>query len=323
VKDKYPQITKEELVRLKEEGYTNAQMCRYFNAPEQSVSWRLKKYHIKLDHKFISITEKIKKQIIQEYNNGLTIQMVADKLNVSFGVCSGVLKTSKITRSSRDHIYNRKLRPDYFSKIDNEEKAYFLGFLYADGCIKDNGGVTLSLHNDDAYMVKKFAAAIYIEPESLKYDLHCSRQTRITVSNKKIHKDLINLGLIPRKSLTIRFPTQQQVPDSLLRHFIRGVFDGDGCACFKTSSDRDTYHFFSNIASGSRDFILSLKEVLEKYELTPNFGERIPKGYNPIYSLSFTRNASNKKFFEFLYKDVTIFLTRKKAKFDQFIKSVL
>ena len=44
---------------------------------------------------------------------------------------------------------------------------------------------------------------------------------------KKIFKDLIKLGVTPRKSLTLKFPTF--LNEDLMRHFIRGYFDGDGC----------------------------------------------------------------------------------------------
>lgn len=41
--------------------------------------------------------------------------------------------------------------------------------------------------------------------------------------------DLINLGCIPRKTLVLKFPNESTVPKQLIKHFIRGYMDGDGC----------------------------------------------------------------------------------------------
>jgi hypothetical protein len=122
--------------------------------------------------------------------------------------------------------------------------------------------------------------------------------------------DLIKLGLVPKKSLVIKFPTEEQVPKSLHSHYILGYFDGNGTAGANT-----------NISCGSRDFIYALKDVLpceisSIYEKDKN----IVSGQFHCYSLLIGRKKEMIKFYNWLYKDAELFLVRKKAKFEKYLK---
>lgn len=49
------------------------------------------------------------------------------------------------------------------------------------------------------------------------------------IANKHLWEVLNSYGCIPKKSLTLKFPDESIFKDkSLIRHFIRGYFDGDG-----------------------------------------------------------------------------------------------
>lgn len=116
------------------------------------------------------------------------------------------------------HILNKS----YFENVDNEKKAYWLGFLYGDGNISKNKR-QLTLVSKDREHLEKF-----------KRDLDCDYEIkpvnkihRIIISSTKICKDLIQLGCVPHKTFKL-----EKIPDiqtDLIRHFIRGLFDADGC----------------------------------------------------------------------------------------------
>ena len=115
----------------------------------------------------------------------------------------------------------------HFEKIDSEEKAYWLGFLYADGYISfSENKIELSLAEKDVHHIEKFRDFLGINNRI------CYRPSvkayRLSFRSDKCKQDLINQGCTPRKSLTLKFPTSKQVPYELIRHFIRGYFDGDG-----------------------------------------------------------------------------------------------
>lgn len=58
----------------------------------------------------------------------------------------------------------KNINDSFFEKIDTEEKAYFLGLFYADGCNYINGNasrVALSLQEDDKKILEIFNNFIY------------------------------------------------------------------------------------------------------------------------------------------------------------------
>ena len=64
----------------------------------------------------------------------------------------------------------------------------------------------------------------------------------------------MRLGIIPRKSLKIKFPNNKKVPDKYLKHFVRGYFDGDGSISKSKRVD---------FTCGSRVFLIGLRKILE------------------------------------------------------------
>lgn len=132
---------------------------------------------------------------------------------------------------------NLNLNHDIFENIDTEQKAYWLGMLYADGYIKTRKNINsiqicLGLKILDSYHVEKFSkfveSSLPLKTRSTKLG---TDQAMVAVSSVKMGKDLIRHGCVPRKSLILKPPTKTTLPDNLNRHFIRGFFDGDGCIC--------------------------------------------------------------------------------------------
>jgi len=76
-----------------------------------------------------------------------------------------------------------------------------------------------------------------------------------------MYSDLINLGLHPRKSLTINLP---DVPKRYMSHFIRGYFDGDGCINLYRNKNRKGTRLTTIFVSGSKNFLISLNNFLKE-----------------------------------------------------------
>ena len=123
---------------------------------------------------------------------------------------------------------------NHFEKIDTEEKAYWLGFLYADGSVgsKENK-IELGLAEKDLSQVEKFKQFIGLD-NKISYRKN-TKSYRSSFRSQKCKQDLISQGCVPKKSLILTFPTEQQVSHSLICHFMRGYFDGDGW--FTNTSD--------------------------------------------------------------------------------------
>lgn len=151
-----------------------------------------------------------------------------------------------------------KVDDTVFDNIDTEEKAYWLGFIFADGYISaspieenknTNYTFELSLKLSDLEHLKKAKEFFKFKRNILTDSYRC----RLEINSKRLWEKLNNLGCTPRKSLTLEFPNINIFKDkSLIRHFIRGYWDGDGCLTYKrenypTISVLGTFNFLENI----------------------------------------------------------------------------
>lgn len=126
----------------------------------------------------------------------------------------------------------------YFEVVDVPEKAYWLGLLYADGCISNCKSriFNISLELIDLEVIERFKKDLNIEsPIHIRKYKNLNHNTAYSISFKseKVFNDLNRLGCFTNKTFTLEFPTEEQVPIHLLSHFIRGYFDGDGCIYIK------------------------------------------------------------------------------------------
>ena len=138
----------------------------------------------------------------------------------------------------------------------------------------------------------------------------------LQIQNKKIFSDLISLGLVENKSLTVDFPN---IPKEYVRHFIRGCWDGDGSVFLERRKGLSTL-ILSSFVSGSPSFINGMLYELEKAGLkrTPIYTSTY-KRKNPIYSFKF-HTTECKKLYHYLYENVPAeqYLERKYSVFKSY-----
>ncbi len=205
----------------------------------------------------------------------------------------------------------------YFNIINTEEKAYWLGFLMADGCINERPGqdrLKLVLSIKDKIHLESFKKALCFEGPIKDYTKKSGKfigliHSYIGITSQIMVDDLKKLNCTPRKSLSLVFPTLNK---KLIHHFIRGYFDGDGSVFISNEKHWRNNNIFPVIHfrfSGTMNF---LKEIDNLIGLSGMLKQ--PKG-NQIYTLEYKRNKKAKVFYDYLYKNATIFLERKKSIF--------
>ena len=116
----------------------------------------------------------------------------------------------------------------YFDAVTDERRAYWLGFITADGCVihGKNGGKVLrvELSDRDAVHVRQLATDLGADRP-----LQFSRSfAAFSVGSIRLVNALARLGITPRKSATVK---PWDGPPDLMPHFWRGLFDGDGSIC--------------------------------------------------------------------------------------------
>lgn len=238
-----------------------------------------------------------RKDILLEY--GISSRHYKDIIIKNGGVLKGTLN-------------KYELNHDYFENINTEDKAYFLGFIVADGCINSKTS-QVSIIQKETDILYKFKECIEFEGNIFtKSDK--SKCSSLTVSSTKMKSDLHNLGIYPAKTMIVKYPN---IPKELENHFMRGVFDGDGCISIRKPGKRDKAGRGQvNICSGSKDFIEEYVNILEKYGITRN-KVRCPRG--TYYVIDWGSFTDIEKFYEYFYRDATVYLERKKIKFEEIV----
>lgn len=225
--------------------------------------------------------------------------------------------------------YNEK----YFEKIDSEHKAYWLGFLYADGYVepiyrkdKIKGfRIEIGLSEIDRYLLEAFASDIETNAKITDKINTANgkeyRSCRLRVNNTKMCRDLMALGCTTKKSLTLTFPSCNILPREYIRHFIRGYFDGDGCVHYKErcvidNRNNKKYNRTDLLVAivGTKDFLIELSKVLEQENIYFRFNKYGHCGQS--FEIRLNKRNELFAFYNYLYSDATIFLERKKGKFE-------
>lgn len=218
---------------------------------------------------------------------------------------------------------------NFFDKIDEEIKAYLLGFYYADGYLnKQRKRIKISINHNDIEIIELFKT--FIAPMNIIGDyIRSSKNKNQTYSHFKsiqiysphITETLTNYGMGNRKTY-IPLKDLSFINDNMMRHFIRGYFDGDGCVYFQTAKRKQTLkngiekeykniNYLWYMVSYTKEHLEILKKWLETNDIYPNIYTN--KANN--YLLSVTKKDSFFKLRELLYQDANFFLKRKKDKF--------
>lgn len=210
-----------------------------------------------------------------------------------------------------------------FDLISNEKEAYIMGYLLADGYILDRPfyrlGMTLAMK--DEAILKEIRD--YISPEiPLKID---RGKIKLDVCRKEIVENLLKLGMQPNKTgKSIKIPKMKK---ELVRHFIRGYFDGDGALI----QDREYMYFY--ICSPTPEILIEIADILKTEEIRTTTSHdkrkgkiaRTPEGFTTLnfdqWRIYIMNRNNLEKIYEYMYKDCSIKLKRKFEKFDKWLKT--
>lgn len=237
-------------------------------------------------------------------------------------------KINKILKENHVPITNNgrrkyKLNETYFDSIDTPNKAYILGFLYADGNVyPDKQTIFMSLQEDDYEILEKIRIEIGSEKPLGFIDNTNNHRNGFNYKNAYILKmyskhmcdSLINIGMIPNKSLKLEYPN---IPKELNRHFIRGYFDGDGCIT-RYIVNENNHQVSSNITS-TKSFCERIQKMI-KDELNINSGVYDASNHNGITKVLSMGKRSTYTFLSWLYDGADLYMKRKHDRFIEYFK---
>lgn len=301
-------LNEKELILQYEKLKDVKKVADIFNISVTTTRQRLKKNGIIFTSKYHTLNSI---EVLEKYSSLKNIHKVAEYFNVSISPIIKVLKTNGIDLTNRRYNVNH----NFFDEIDSESKAYWLGFLFADGYIrerKSGNSLELKLSYNDKEHIELFKDTINSDHKiidgynQVKYKggISRARMLHLAIYSSKLVNSIKKKGIHSRKTFTI---TKPDIDENLISHFVRGYFDGDGSFIF-FEKKRNT----SSFACASDSFRNFLIETLS------NNGINI-KYYGGI-KLEITNKFDNLNFYNYIYKNATIFLNRKKQKYEEFRK---
>lgn len=199
-------------------------------------------------------------------------------------------------------MYKYYRNSDIFETIDTEEKAYWLGFLYADGYInEEHNFITLGLAAKDKEHIEKFQKFLETNApyqDRLNNGGHPCRFFRL--HDKKIVNDLVKLGCHQKKSLDLKpiFNLNQE----LSIHWSRGLFDGDG-SIYPHTSPRAHERYYMGLC-GTEEILLKAQEIWGVNRKL-DFNRAVPK-------FTICKKEEVNRVLHLIYDNSNIYLDRKK-----------
>ena len=216
-----------------------------------------------------------------------------------------------------------KKKNENFFKKWSPDMAYILGFFCADGAMTINprGSHYIEFQNTEPGLLEKFASTISSANKVSKRRRNKNWKTsyRLQMGSKQMFKDLVNLGLRPRKADRLALPP---VPKKYFKDFVRGYFDGDGTVWqgnqHKNDRKNSTHILRVRFTSASKEFLSSLAQRLKK---EASLKSRISLlFYGSAHRLCYGARDSM-TLYNFMYRpNDLLFFPRKKNIFKKFIE---
>lgn len=221
---------------------------------------------------------------------------------------------------NRRHTINEQ----YFTKIDSPEKAYWLGFLWADGNITKTAPRASGPNR--LRIAQKWAERKHLQ-EFLKalqsnYAFTCIHHTgghdvaQLDINSRPICESLEKLGY-GTKSQRTQLPN---IPNNLMSHFIRGYFDGDGCLSIYTQTIKKwTIKKQEWSLTGHHVLMENIQKTLtDQAGVTATVKLKYYKRSPETASLRYGKKADVVKLYDYMYQNATVYLSSKHQKFVEF-----
>jgi hypothetical protein len=247
------------------------------------------------------LTIEQEKQVIQEYQSGKSARQLAKDYGfASHNSITAMLKHYGIEQRSapeRNRLY--KLNPNLFDVIDSERKAYWWGFIYADGNVHKRS-LIVAIKWSDISHVKKLKSFMQSESPIKRTKRLNTDNARIGFTDRHLADRLRELGILPNRPRFELVP--RNLPQELVHHWIRGYFDGDGSA-----KKNKAISFVGQIPL--LEFLRST--FANKCNTNPNLSiYKHSKSY--IHYLCISGRIQALKVYRYMYKSATVWLGRKK-----------
>lgn len=304
--------------RMVEDGFPAKRIASRLNLIESEVK------NIINDNKFSLKTETFKEseinKICELYKDGVSAKQLGYKYNIDKRRIQKWAASRGQLRLKNDSHRFTNFNENIFDKIDTSAKAYWLGFFYADAYNSDKTNTfCLTLCDNDFNHLVKLSNFVGLPIDKIiSYEFKNKSRTNkiyracsLKLYSKHICQVMTKLGCPRAKSFTITYP--DWMPKELHSHFIRGMFDGDGCLTYRKNQKEWKWSLASTDVCCN-----SIKQILlNEIGLNVNYRNISLSGRNTC-ELESSGNEKITKIMNWLYIDSSV-ETRLDRKYDKFL----
>ena len=199
----------------------------------------------------------------------------------------------------------RKFDKKFFKEINTASKAYWLGFIYADGCVihnkvRRNYELNLDIQHQDSYLLEELnkelggvhTVTFRKRGQSFNGYTYTSHGAILRILSKEIVEDLINHNVLPNKTLQSDFPKCQ----NFFWDFLRGFNVGDGCLYVNSKS----LLMYEQLTNANRNFLEYLEnEIYARLRIRGSVYKENDRKFRLVYF----RKQDTKLLLDEIYKD--------------------
>lgn len=306
----------EQIKGLLEQRTTCKEISRRLNVSLGTIyKYREKNFYSEIKRSII--TEELKNKIIETYLENYSSQKTANIVGVSASYVYKFLKKehNELLKKNNSIATGKprrkwKFNEHYFDEINAPNKAYILGFLYADGYnYEKDGGLKIGIWNKDVEILDFISKELELKRPYEK----CKGQVlRLLAHSKYMSSILKKWGCGQAKTFKLVYP--DFLDKELHSSFIRGYFDGDGCIYYlkHQATARLSY-------SGYIPFLESINKNLMEQIGTTNRKVYPINSNKGTGSLEYTRRDDIEKIERFMYGNSEFSLKRKQDKVQGFL----
>jgi hypothetical protein len=298
-----------EISQLVEDGLAIKRIAAKLNIQISLVKEEIAKNNLQLKKETFDNSQI--ERIVKLYSEGVSAKSLAQKFSIRKERIQRWVKEQGFLRSKNESHRFTSFNENAFDVIDTPSKAYWLGFIYADGCNQpDTNTVSFGLKGSDEGHLKKMSVFFGLPEDRVTRKI---RNDGADVASFKLYSKHLcerctEVGVPRAKSLIVQYPLWLE--KRLHRHFIRGVFDGDGCIKVASKTGEWNASFV-----GTENTIRVISGIVESELSIHSYIAHVSE--NNTWTSEITGNQQVFRFCSWLYEDVdsSIYLDRKHERF--------
>lgn len=307
------QEEKDIIISMYNEGYNTVVIANKLNRHNSSIGRFLKKQGLQTNNNKTGLTKTDKQNIIKYYQEGKTAKEILSLYENKVGTENTIMSIVKEVGINRPRGIVCDADVDYFETIDTEAKAYYLGLMLTDGNVHkikrntEQYRIQIALQSQDRDILERFKKELHSSNKIIHYQKDKRDECIFGIQSAKMAYDLSKQGITPNKTFIAEL--NYNIPPDLFRHYIRGIFDGDGTVYYSNKHLHFGFYGTHKLVTQVQDWLIE-QINLTRHKITDK---------ETVSFTTYQKRKDIENFYNLIYTDASFYLKRKKEKFNNYL----